>query len=87
MAAADESSEVREEALSNLSLYTDRLEELFADAVLPDGMTQEEAGLIRRLIHLSEIDTISSLLRRGSLSAEKYVAGVTEYINLLAKNY
>ena len=87
MAAADESSEVREEALSNISLYTERLDELFAGAVLPDGLTQDEAGLIRRLIHLGEIDTVSSLLRQGSFSAEKYVAGVTEYINLLAKNY
>ena len=87
MAAEDESSEVREEALSNISLYTERLDELFDNAVLPDGMTQDEAGLIRRLIHLAEIDTASSLLRRGSFSAGKYVAGVTEYVNLLAKNY
>ena len=86
-AAAEESPEVREEALSNIGLYVERLDSLLANAVLPDGMTESEAAKISRLLHLSRIDAASSILKQGSFSPEKFVAESAEYVNLFEKMY
>ena len=86
-AAAEESSEVREDALSNMTLYTERLDALLAGAVLPAGMSESDAAKINRLLHLAGIDTASSVLAQGEFSPDKYISGVTEYVTLFEKMF
>ena len=86
-AASEESPEVREEALSNIGIYAERLDSLLGNAVLPAGMTEGEAAKINWLLHLSRIDAASSILNQGSFSPEKFIAGVTEYVTLFEKMY
>lgn len=86
-ASSDESSEIRETAVSNIALYTERLDALLSAASLPRSMSAEDAARISRLLHLARLDTASSILSRGSFSPEKFIAGVTEYMNLFERMY
>lgn len=86
--ASDEgSSGGQEEALSNTALYTERLETLLGSAVLPEGMSEDDAARISRLLHLARIDTASSILEQGSFSPDRYITAVSEYVALFEKMY
>ena len=85
--SSEESSEVQEEAVSNMSLYTERLDALLSNAVLPVGMSEDDAGKINRLLHLARLDTAASILEQGSFSPDRYTEAVSEYVTLFAKMF
>ena len=81
------SSEESSEAVSNMSLYTERLDALLSNAVLPVGMSEDDAGKINRLLHLARLDTAASILEQGSFSPDRYTEAVSEYVTLFAKMF
>ena len=86
-AAAEESSEITEDALPNIAIYTERLDGLLRSAVLPDNMSECDAEKISRLLHLARIDAASSILKQGSFSPGKYISKVTDYLTLFERMY
>ena len=72
---------------NSLEIYCGRLSELFASCVLPETMTPEDAASVRRLLHLSSIESASSLLRSGSFTPERYIAEAGRSISFFEKFY
>ena len=86
-AGSDLEAESYDLTVEHLSLYRDRLDSLLTSSAAAAEMNEEDAGRIDGLLRLVRMDRMSSLLRDGSFSPERYVSEVSDMIRFMEKLY
>jgi AcrR family transcriptional regulator len=63
-----------------LKLYSDKVDSLVDNSILPGSMTPDDAARLRHYLDLIRTDAMASLLRAGTFSPEKYLVSIQDSI-------